>query len=78
VSVSVTATDESPIGSVAVQWSSDGTFAQLTSLSPNGGGAFTGQVGGFTSAGSHSLKAIVTDVRGNTASQTTTVNVVPC
>jgi RNA polymerase sigma factor (sigma-70 family) len=78
VSVSVTASDESPIGSVAVQWSSDGTFAQLTDLSPNGGGSYTGQVGGFTSAGAHNLKAIVTDARGNSATQTISVTVIAC
>lgn len=77
VSVSVTATDESPIASVAVQWSSDGSFAQLTSLSPSGG-SYTGQVGSFSSLGAHSLKAIVTDARGNTTSQSTSVTVVPC
>lgn len=77
VSVSVTATDESPITSVAVQWSSDGSFAQLTSLSPSGG-SYTGQVGSFSSLGAHSLKAIVTDARGNTTSQSTSVTVVPC
>lgn len=78
VSVSVTATDESPIGSATIQWSSDGTFAQLTELSPNGAGAYTGQVGSFTSAGAHNLRAIVTDARGNTSTETTTVSVIPC
>jgi hypothetical protein len=78
VSVAVTAADESPIGSVAVQWSSDGVFAQLTNLASVGGGGYSGQVGSFTSPGEHSLKAIVTDARGNTTSQTASVTVVPC
>ena len=78
VSVVVNASDESPISSVVVQWSADGSFAQLTTLTPAGGGAFTGTVGGFVTPGVHSLKTIVTDSRGNSANQTTTVTATPC
>ena len=78
VTVVVMATDESGIALVEVVWSSDNVFATRTPLTLGGGNTYTGQVGSFSPAGSRTLTAVVTDTRGNTAQQATTVNVVAC
>lgn len=78
VAVVVGASDESGIDLVEVVWSYDGLFATRTPLTPNGAGTtFTGQVGSFA-AGTRTLTAVVTDTRGNTTQQSTTVTVVAC
>lgn len=77
--VTVEATDESGIGSVSVLWSSDGVFAQRTTLTVDTTGRFwTGQIGSFSATGTRTLTIDVSDNRGNDASGSTTVVVVAC
>lgn len=78
VTVVVNATDESGIDLVEVVWSSDNVFATRTTLALSGGNTYTGQVGSFSPAGTRTLTAVVTDTRGNTTQQATTVTVVAC
>lgn len=78
VTVVVNATDESGVDLVEVVWSSDNVFATRTPLALSGGNTYTGQVGSFSPAGSRTLTAVVTDTRGNTTQQATTVNVIAC
>ncbi len=77
--VTVSVSDESGIASVEILWSSDGSFAQRTALTPNGARTvFSGQIGSFSRVGSNTLTAHVVDTRGNLATASTTVSVVAC
>ena len=76
--VTVDATDESGIASVSVLWSSDGVFGQRTSLSLDGSGHWTAQVGSFSVTGTRSLTVEVVDTRGNHVNGSTSVTVVAC
>lgn len=77
--VVVVVDDESGIAKVDVLWSSDGTFAQRTTLTPDATGrVFTGQIGSFSKVGSNTLTAQAVDTRGNSATRTATVTVVAC
>jgi len=76
--VSITASDESGIASVEVLWSSDGSFAQRTALSPNGAGAYLGTIGSFSKLGTNNFTAHVLDTRGNASTAAASVVVLTC
>ena len=78
VNLSITASDESGIASVEVVWSSDGSFATRTALTPNGSGAYLAVIGSFSKIGTNNFTAHVLDTRGNAATASASVVVIAC
>jgi RNA polymerase sigma factor (sigma-70 family) len=78
VNLSLTASDESGIASVEVVWSSDGSFAQRTTLTPSGSGNYVAVIGSFSNLGTNSFTAHVLDTRGNASTAAASVTVIAC
>jgi DNA-directed RNA polymerase specialized sigma24 family protein len=70
--------DNSPIESVVVRWSPDGSQQQETSMNPVGSDMFEAVIGPFTAAQSASARIVAFDDRGNAGGATASVTVAEC
>ncbi|MGH3650710.1 MAG: sigma-70 family RNA polymerase sigma factor [Acidimicrobiia bacterium] len=70
--------DTSPIESVVIRWSPDGSGSQETSMVPVGNDIFEGVIGPFSAAQAASVRVVAFDDRGNAGGATLTVNVIAC
>ena len=76
--ISVRVRDASPLESVVVRWSPDGSSEQETAMSPVGNDIFEGVVGPFTAVHTAAVRIVAIDERGNAGGATTQVAVVAC
>lgn len=76
--ISVRVRDASPLESVVVRWSPDGSSEQETAMSPVGNDMFEGVVGPFTSVHTANVRIVAIDEHGNAGGATTQVAVVAC
>ncbi len=76
--ISVRVRDASPLESVVVRWSPDGSSEQETAMSPVGNDMFEGVVGPFTSVHTATVRIVAIDEHGNAGGATTQVAVVAC
>lgn len=70
--------DASPLESVVVRWSPDGSAEQETPMDSVGDDMFEAVVGPFTAAQSATIRIVAFDDRGNAGGATTQVTVVEC
>lgn len=70
--------DASPLDSVVVRWSPDGSSEQETPMDSVGNDMFEAVVGPFTSVHTATVRIVAFDDRGNAGGATTEVAVVPC
>jgi hypothetical protein len=70
--------DASPLESVAVRWSPDGSAEQETQMTTSGDDIYRGVVGPFTAVQTATLKIVAFDERGNAGGANLTLTVVAC
>lgn len=76
--ISARVRDASPLESVVVRWSPDGSTEQETAMSPVGNDMFEGVVGPFTAVHTATVRIVAFDELGNAGGATTQVAVVAC
>jgi RNA polymerase sigma factor (sigma-70 family) len=76
--VSARVRDNSPLESVVVEWSPDGSSQRETAMTSVGDEMYEAVIGPFTSAQSTSVRVIAFDERGNAGGATTPLTVVAC
>jgi hypothetical protein len=70
--------DASPLESVVVRWSPDGSTEQESQMTTSGDDIYRGVVGPFTTVQTASLKIVAFDERGNAGGANLTLTVVAC
>ena len=70
--------DTSPLESVVVRWSPDGSGQRETAMEPVGNDMFEGVIGPFTATGTFDLRIVAFDERGNAGGASAPVSVIDC
>lgn len=70
--------DTSPLESVVVRWSPDGSGQRETAMEPVGNDMFEGVIGPFTATGTFDVRIVAFDERGNAGGASTSVSVTDC
>ncbi len=78
IAMAVLVRDDPDIASVVVNWTSSDSSSGSSSLSPAGGGSFTGDIGPINRRSTVTAVATATDLAGNTGTGTTTFSVTAC
>jgi hypothetical protein len=76
--VSARVRDTSPLESVVVRWSPDGSGQRETAMEPVGDDMFEGIIGPFTATGTFDVRIVAFDERGNAGGASTPVSVTDC
>lgn len=76
--VSARIRDTSPIESVVIRWSSDGSSQQESAMEPAGNDIYEAVIGPFSTTGAEEVRIVAFDERDNAGGATITVTVTDC